>query len=291
MSVAGDCPADGISDEVAQAIDRRSGCRCGTVARRVGHLDDTADAEVVVDLRRGEDDGVVDRRYGSPMASVMGLVVGLIVFVTPHVHFRRNFVSAVLLTVRSRQLTVTAAVACWFVSVILATLLNVPASAPHEKVCVGLNVLLFGLVTAPSATSPPALKLSVTCTVSLTLVCVAVPGSTWTAALLKALFVPVAVGFATAVAVFVRNATVRQDGRAVGAGEVRSRGERHRERDCAAIRRDRRSAAPLNASETDWMNTGTLLGLCTLISPLTEMLSSMNGVAAGATVTLYLVVP
>src|SRR5512146_449050 len=151
--------------------------------------------------------------YGSSIASVMSVFVGLIVFVTPHVHFRRNFVSAVFSTVRSRQLTVTEAVACWAVSVIFATLLKVPASAPQAKVCVGLNVPVFGLVTVPSATSPPLLKLSVTWTVSLTLVCVAVFGSTVTAWLAKLLFVPVAVGFATAVAVFVR---VLPSGRIVG---------------------------------------------------------------------------
>ena len=67
-----------------------------------------------------------------------------------------------------------------------------------------MNVPVLGLVTVPRATAPPPSKLSVTFTVLFTSVSVAVPGSTFTAELLKALLVPDGVGLAVAVAVFVR---------------------------------------------------------------------------------------
>ena len=45
------------------------------------------------------------------MFNVRLVDVGSMVFVTPHVHFRRYFVTAVFVTVKSRQVTETVACA------------------------------------------------------------------------------------------------------------------------------------------------------------------------------------
>src|SRR6185369_930177 len=83
----------------------------------------------------------------------------LFVFVTPHVHLRRNAVFAVFVTVSARQVTVTVALAVCPVCVIVATLVNEAFAVGHGNVCVGLKVPVLGFVTVPSATAPVPSKL------------------------------------------------------------------------------------------------------------------------------------